>query len=210
MNWHSLNWIDYIIIGIIAISLLISLVRGFMREALSLASWIIAFWVALTFNSNLAALLKPYISSIPLRSGAAFFILFAATLIIGAIVNYLITTVVDKTGLSGTDRLLGIVFGFGRGVLLVAVILLVARITSIPQDKYWQQSQLVPTFGPVENWLSAYLPADVQHNLKPELKQIKQLIMPDETKPKSSPNANPNGDQKGTSDLFMLQHKGNI
>lgn len=161
---QHLNWLDYTIIIIVGLSAVISLIRGFIREALSLASWIIAFWIGLTFAKNLSPLLQPYIHSDSLRYGLSFFILFVATLILGAFVNFLITHLVEKTGLSGTDRLLGVVFGFARGVLLVAIILLAARMTSFPQDAVWQQSRLVPTLAPVETWLAQYIPKDIKQN----------------------------------------------
>lgn len=187
MNWHNLNWIDYIIVGIIVISSLISLIRGFIREALSLASWIIAFWVALTFNSRLSVLLQPYLTDKSIRTVVSFFVLFAGALIIGAFVNYLISTLVEKTGLSGTDRLLGIVFGFGRGVLLVAILLLVAQVSTLPSSDNWKQSQLVPIMQPVEIWLKGYLPIDLQQNLNPDV-HLRQILVPPETKPKTDIN----------------------
>src|SRR6056297_3543459 len=112
-------WIDFLIIGIIAISAGISIVRGFMKEVLSLISWILAFWVALMFHSNLSTLLADYVSTPSIRLFLAFFILFAITLILGALVNHLICQVVEKTGLTGTDRSLGVVFGLLRGVAIV-------------------------------------------------------------------------------------------
>lgn len=159
---NTLNWLDYTIIILIAFSVLISLIRGFIREALSLASWIIAFWIALTFSNNLTAYFEPYVHNNSARYAMAFFILFAATLLIGAFVNFLITQLVEKTGLSGTDRLLGMVFGFGRGVLLIAIIMLAARMTSLPQNELWKQSQLIPRLTPIENWLAHYIPKDIQ------------------------------------------------
>lgn len=161
----TLNWIDYAIIIIIALSSLISLIRGFIREALSLASWIIAFWVALTFSTLLAPYFQAYIQSDAVRYAVAFILLFIATLIVGAIVNFVITQFIEKTGLSGTDRLLGVVFGFARGVLLVAIILLSAHMTAIPKEQVWQQSELIPVFTPVENWLSNYIPKNIKDQL---------------------------------------------
>jgi len=174
---EHLNWLDYTIITIIAISALISLMRGFIREALSLASWIIAFWVGLTFAKNLSPMLQPYIHSDSVRYGIAFFILFVATLLLGAFVNFLITHLVEKTGLSGTDRLLGVVFGFARGVLLVSIVLLAARMTSFPQDTVWQQSRLIPTLSPVETWLAQYIPKDISQDIaKQKASMTNQLI----------------------------------
>ena len=114
--------IDYIIIGIIAFSIIVSLLRGFVREVLSLASWVVAFIVASQFYPSLAAYLTQ-IDSLYIRNGTAIGILFVLTLIVGAIVNFVIAQLVDKTGLSGTDRVLGAAFGLLRGVLIVAAVL---------------------------------------------------------------------------------------
>ncbi|MDO6805115.1 CvpA family protein, partial [Wenyingzhuangia sp. 1_MG-2023] len=103
--------VDWVILAVLGISSLISLKRGFVREALSLAVWIGAFVVARMFSGNLATLLTDYIETNSLRWIAAFVVLFLGTLAIGAMVNHLIVEVVRLTGLSGTDRILGMVFG---------------------------------------------------------------------------------------------------
>ena len=98
--------IDYIIVGIIVFSIIVSLLRGFVREVMSLASWIVAFLIASNFYMYLAGLLTS-IESLYIRNGTAIAILFVLSLIVGAIVNYVIGQLVDRTGLSGTDRVLG-------------------------------------------------------------------------------------------------------
>lgn len=158
INWHILTVVDYIIIAILSLSTMISLIRGFVREALSVTAWIIALWVALTFSITFSNNLTPYIHNDSLRYGAAFFILFIAVLLLGAFINAVVTSVVHKTGLSGTDRLLGLIFGFGRGVLLVAILLLLGNMTDAPKDVMWKQSQFIPMLQPVEVWLSQYIP----------------------------------------------------
>ena len=154
----SFNVADAIILAIIGLSALISLFRGFVREALSLVSWLLAFWIAFKFCHPVAELLEKYIHSPTLRLMAAFAALFFIVLILCSIVNFLISKLVDKTGLSGTDRLLGVVFGLARGVLLVAALLLVARLTPMTQEIWWQQSLLINQFEPLEAWLQGFIP----------------------------------------------------
>lgn len=156
-----MNWLDYIIIGVIALSVAISLFRGFVREALALLVWAIAIWIGWTFFRELAEVLEPWIDVPSLRLAVALALLMVATLLIGGSITYLIGELVERTGLSGTDRLLGTVFGMARGVLLVAILVLMAGLTPIPADPWWQESQLVGYFEEIAVWLRDLLPEDV-------------------------------------------------
>ena len=154
-------WVDYVIIGIITISALISLVRGFMREALSLGAWILAFWVSWTFFRDLAIHFESWISVPSVRLGVAFLLLLVLTLIIGGLVNYLVGQLVEKTGLTGTDRMIGVFFGAARGALLVGIIVLLAGLTEIPADPWWHESLLISYFQDLALWLRDLLPPDI-------------------------------------------------
>lgn len=153
-------WIDYFILAVIALSVLLSLMRGFVREAVSLGTWIVAFWLALTFAGTISGWFTA-ISSQPLRFILSFAILFVAVLIVGAVVNHLFSALVDKTGLSGTDRLIGAVFGFARGMVLVAALVLVANFTKLPESESWRHSQFVPWVQPVAIWLRQVWPSNL-------------------------------------------------
>ena len=162
---HTFNWVDLFIIAVVGLSIIISLVRGFVREALSLAGWIVAIWVAMTYYNQLADILKPHIKDSVIRMGGAFLILLFATLIVAGLVNFLISQLVAKTGLSGTDRMIGAIFGFIRGALLVGVLIMLSNLTPLPAQQDWKDSLLVPTFKPVEVWLARLMPADLSTKL---------------------------------------------
>lgn len=148
-----MNWADWAILGIVLVSSLISLKRGFVKEALSLVIWILAFIVAMLFGERLAVLLTDLISTPSVREMTAFVLLFAATLIVGAMVNYLVGELVRMTGLSGTDRLFGMMFGVARGLVVVmALLILLPSLVPLDQDSWWHESALIPHFLAFEHW----------------------------------------------------------
>ena len=125
---------------------------GFFKEALSLLTWIVAGVVAWMFGGALSQHLSEFIETPSMRVIAACAILFIATLLVGALVNFLIGELIRVTGLSGTDRFLGMVFGAARGALLVVVLAGLVSLAPVQQDKWWQQSTLMPHFLMVADW----------------------------------------------------------
>ncbi len=156
-----MNWVDLIIIAIIVISALISLVRGFVKESISLASWVVAGFIALRYFTALADLLEPYIESPTIRSGTGFAILFVCSLIVGAVINFMASQLVSKTGLSGTDKSLGVVFGAARGIIIVIMLVLLAGLTPMPSESWWIESTMVEYFSSMASWIKDILPDDV-------------------------------------------------
>ena len=156
--------IDYGIVIIFIVSSLISLVRGFVKESISLASWGLAFWISISFSAQLSGILPASIEMPSLRLAIAFAALFILTLIAGGLVSFLVTTLVYRTGLSGTDRALGVVFGMLRGAVIVAVLVLLAGLTPLPGDPWWRESMLLGHFQSFALWLRDMLPSDVAQN----------------------------------------------
>jgi len=154
-------WVDYVILAILAVSAAISVLRGFLREAISLLGWILAFWLALTFADDVSGLFKNSISQPSMRHAVAFFIVIIGTLVITAIVMYLVRMIVDKTEITGTDRALGIVFGIGRGIVIVAILVLFAGLTALPKDPWWRASIFLPHFQVLAVEIRSILPPEV-------------------------------------------------
>ena len=158
-------WIDIAILALIVLSAVLSLFRGFVKEALALASWLVALWVALVFYEDFAAVLAQWIAEPPLQKIIAFTVLFILVLLIGAAINYLAGKLVSKTGLAGTDRMLGVVFGVARGSVIVAILVLLAGLTPVPQDSWWQESRLIGYFQEFALWMRDFLPAEFSKNI---------------------------------------------
>ena len=135
----ALIWIDWVIIALITVSTLISLKRGFVKEALSLITWVGAFILARTFHPQMQSLLESTVETPLVRLVAAFAILFFGTLIVGAIINNMIGHLVRATGLSATDRVLGM------GIALT-------RYTPLAQDTWWRTSIMIDRLAVVEDW----------------------------------------------------------
>ncbi len=143
--------IDIAIVFIVAASGVISMIRGFVKEAMALVIWLSAFVVAMSFKEVVAELLANVIVLASIRQLAAWGILFVGTLLIGAMVNFLLGKLVSSTGLSGTDRTLGLVFGVFRGLLVVlALVIIVPKALPVDQDFWWTASSLIPLFQSFE------------------------------------------------------------
>ncbi|MBQ0746766.1 MAG: CvpA family protein [Marinobacter sp.] len=165
---EALIWIDWVIIALITISTLISLKRGFVKEALSLVTWVAAFILARTFHPQMQALLESTVETPLVRLIAAFAILFFGTLIVGAIINNMIGHLVRATGLSATDRVLGMGFGLLRGLVVVIVAIAFIRYTPLAQDTWWRTSVMIDRLGVVEDWSRRTFGDEFARFLEPE------------------------------------------
>ncbi len=154
VDWTHLNGVDWIIIVVLSLSTLLSLWRGFAREALSLAGWVAAFVIANLFVDEMASLLGGWIVNIAGRYVASYAILFVGTLIVVGVLVKLTAQVVKVTGLTVLDRVLGTAFGFTRGVILILVAMFVLRQLVPPGDLQWlHQSQLMPHLDMLTYWV---------------------------------------------------------
>ncbi len=159
-------WVDYIILGIVGLSALIGFARGLIREVLALGIWIAAVVLAWLFFRDVADQLTPWISTPSIRLVAAFLMIVFGVVLLGALLGYLLTMLIEKTGLSGLDRLLGVLFGAARGAVLVALLVFVAALTPLPEDPWWQESQLIPPFHRLAERLLELVPPEIEERVK--------------------------------------------
>lgn len=153
IEFSQLNGVDWVIIVVLTLSTALSLWRGFAREALSLAGWVAAFVIANMFGDEMASLLAGLIDNVTGRYVAAYAILFVGSLIIAGVLAKLATQVIKVTGLTVLDRLLGTVFGFARGVIVVLVAVFVLQQLVPPQELQWlHHSRLMPHLDVLAQW----------------------------------------------------------
>jgi membrane protein required for colicin V production len=150
--------IDFVLLAIIVVSGMISLIRGFIKEALSLVTWVAAIWIAIMFHEQAAPYLAEHVPDQTLRNIAAFAVLFVGVVLIGGVISLVIGMLVASSGLTGTDRALGIAFGLARGVVIGAVVVMLAGSTEVTRSQPWEDSQLRPYLQPVADWLERYMP----------------------------------------------------
>ena len=147
--------IDYAIVGIIALSALFSILRGFVKEVLSLLGWVSAFFIAKIYYVSGAEWLTGSIESDMARHVVAWILLFLLTLIGFAILNKLIAQVISQSGLSAIDRILGMVFGALRGVLVITlVVVLMRQFTAVETESWWASSTVLPHIALLADWFS--------------------------------------------------------
>jgi len=150
----TLVWLDYALLGVILLSMLIGVLRGLVKEVMSLLGWVLAGWAALQFSTAFAMFLENFVSHDGLRYALAFISLFVGMLVLSMLVNHLVTKLVQLSGLKGIDRVLGSFFGALRGALIVVVLVLLGGISPMAAEPAWSDSIMVEYFEQVANWLS--------------------------------------------------------
>lgn len=157
---QGLNEIDYGIVAIISVSVLFGLLRGFVREAMSLVTWIVAAILGTLYCDEVAAWFTS-ISIVGVRLLLAFILIVLVTLIAGGIISHLISKLIQSTKFSITDRIVGILFGLARGVAIIAIVILMVKPSIIAKKEIWKTSVLVPQFEPTSLWIKSKLPEDL-------------------------------------------------
>ncbi len=156
-----LNILDIIIIALIAVSGLIGVFRGLVREILSLISWIVSTWLAWRFANNIAPYFETVVQSADVRKAAAFISIFLVSLVLFALVSYFISKLISKSPLKGMDRTLGMLFGLLRGAIIVAVILVLLKSTQFSKEGWWVGSSLKDYFLILAAYGMSAMPVEV-------------------------------------------------
>ncbi|HEY3301687.1 MAG TPA: CvpA family protein [Methylophilaceae bacterium] len=157
---------DYAVLGIVGISVFVSLIRGFIREFLALVSWVAAFVVARAYTTEIVPLLPADIPSEALRYLAAFIILFLATLLISSLLSIALSQLLKSLKLGWLNRVLGGLFGILRGVCVVSILVFLAGFTNIPKDDRWQSAMFSSPLEVLVMHFLVWMPEDIAKHVK--------------------------------------------
>lgn len=148
---------DLIIIILILLSIIIGIIRGFIKETISLVTWIVAIVLAINYAEPLSTIMT-FTKREFVRTITAFLLIFVGVGFLGALMNALIGNFIRKTPFSIPDRVLGSMFGFLRGCVLVTLLVLLAGLTPFPETTWWEKSYTIAKFEEVAIWFKERLP----------------------------------------------------
>lgn len=157
---------DYVVVTIVAASVLLGLWRGVVGEILALVAWVLAFFAAKFFGADVARFLFTSITDPALRIVAAWVAVFVAVLLLMALLRLAVHGLLKALGLSLTDRLLGLFFGAARGLIIVLVLVAVGGMTMAPREKWWSEAVFS---APLETAVLAgkpWLPPEVSKRIR--------------------------------------------
>ncbi|RZV38797.1 MAG: CvpA family protein [Chromatiales bacterium] len=160
--------IDILIIVAAAISIIVGIFRGLVKEAISIGALLFAIWAALYFGPSVGDVSQSWLSSEELQMWFGRILVFAVILALGGLLGWGISKLVRLSVLSGMDRFLGSLFGALRGILLVAVFIIGGQFAGFDNDEWWLNSRLIPHFEVVAEWIKVMAPQGLE------------LITPDE------------------------------
>ncbi len=149
---------DIVIAVAIIISVVVGILRGFVKEAFSVASLLFAAWAAMNFGASAGRLGESWISSDGLQLWFGRILVFVAILAVGGLLGWAVSRLVRLSILNGTDRALGGMFGLCRGALLIGVFVIGAQIASFDRDSWWQESRLIPYATVIADWIRIMAP----------------------------------------------------
>lgn len=157
---------DYLVLFVLVCSVVISTLRGLVKEILSLASWVVAFIVANAYSEELARLLPDMIPGAMVRLIVAFLALFIGVRILMMLLTMAVEAIVKSAGLTVADRGLGGLFGLARGLVIILAAVLLCGMTSIPSQPFWKEALLSPLAETAARTAKPFLPGDVARHVQ--------------------------------------------
>jgi membrane protein required for colicin V production len=157
---------DYAVLLIACISVAIGAIRGLIREAFSLAGWVLAFIAANAYGAEVAGMLRSSIHNEQARVAAAYVLLFVAVLLVMGIAGFLLSRLFKIAGLGLADRGFGAIFGLVRGIVVVLVLVLMGGLTELPKNPMWRAALLAPPLETAVIAAKPWLPRDVAERIR--------------------------------------------
>lgn len=164
----QLTAFDYAVLGIVGLSVIVSIWRGLVREVMALLSWVVAFFVAQAYADRFALWLPNAIASPSIRLLIAFVLVFLLVLIVAALVSLVISKLVRSVGLGPIDRSVGAIFGLLRGILAVLILVLLCGLTSVPRHPVWREAMLSPPLEAIAISVAPMLPQELSRRISYE------------------------------------------
>ena len=214
--------VDYGIIIIMMVSMLMGLMRGLIREVMSLITWSAAIMVAISYCKPVSWLLHSIIPQVSVRLVISFILVVFVVLIISGLINRAIERVIKATRFTLADRVTGVVFGFIRGVVIISITMVMVKTAGLIKDYSVKDSTLIANFKPAAIWLEKQLPEEMkkidfrmptsetsegkepQHTIDPVEAQINKIMNPhDPSLPEY--NKSPSKDQSSSKDMSADQ-----
>jgi membrane protein required for colicin V production len=151
-----MNGADYLILGVLAFSMLLGLFRGFVREAIALLAWLGGLWLAWRYAPTLEPLFRGAVDP-PVATWAARAVIVISVLIVGWLLAAILSYFLRHSPLSVmVDRLLGMFFGVVRGAVVIAIVVLLAQFAHLEQTKWWKDSRFLPYAAECAGWVQAF------------------------------------------------------
>lgn len=157
---------DYVVIGIVGLSLLFGLWRGVVGEVIALMAWALAIFAAIEFGTQVGVAVFAGIADPAVRTLAGCVLIFVGVLVAMSLVRMVVRSMVKALGLSVSDRLLGMVFGLVRGVLVTMVLVGLGGMTSAPKQAWWREATFAPPLETAVMVARSWLPDDLAKRIR--------------------------------------------
>lgn len=161
LDFQAYNLFDWLIAAVVVLSVVVSTIRGFVREALALTAWGIAIWLAYIYAVDFSEYLSPHIHTPSVRLGITVIGMFAVVLIASAVLRVLILYMISACGLGFLDHILGSIFGFVRAGVILLLFVILMQTMHLNQDNWWKSSVLVPTIEALAQKVPSEVPKKI-------------------------------------------------
>lgn len=168
---------DYVVLGILGFSILVGLMRGAIHELFSVLGWVLAFYLANRFNSQVIAYMPEQIPGEAIKAMAAFLLVFLLVLFVCSLLALLLTTLIKAVGLGGLNRILGGAAGALKGLLIVCILVMLAAMTELPKDPRWSNAMFSAPIEVLVLKLLPWMPSSIAKHVHLDQQQLDESVI---------------------------------